>query len=339
MMTSYRFRRKPAVPAAPASTAPCTCGFTPREPYPSRNESNPTLRFPSPERTGAGVRVQCTDDPVHNGTGRAHAAEPPEKASQQVTEPKPEAQYTFRRRGGDRIPFDVQVYANIVKGAILGLSRRNWSGMEHVPLDGPAILVWNHYSDIDPILVVHYVYNAGRHPRFLLKESIVRVPVVGAILKRSGQIPVKRGSAEAADSLRILREQLAAGHVVIMAPEGTVTKEPDRWPMRGKTGVARLALESGAPVVPIVQWGALGIHDRNRDPKFKLGRKPVTVRAFPPVDLSPWLGKEPSREDLVEVSDAIMEALRAGLAEVRGQEAPPLYDPRQQRPEESESSE
>lgn len=256
-----------------------------------------------------------------------------------MTEPRPEAQYTFRRRGGDALTPDVRVYANIVKGAILGLSKRSWSGMEHIPLKGPAILVWNHYSDIDPILVVHYVYNAGRHPRFLLKESIVRVPVVGAILKRAGQIPVKRGSAEAADSLRILEDQLAQGHVVIMAPEGTVTKEPDRWPMRGKTGVARLALESGAPVIPIVQWGALGIHDRKRDPKFKLGRKPVTVRALPPVDLSPWRDKEPTREVLVEVTDRIMEALRAGLAEIRGQEAPPLFDPRQQRTEESGSSE
>jgi 1-acyl-sn-glycerol-3-phosphate acyltransferase len=255
-----------------------------------------------------------------------------------VTEPRPEAQYTFRRRGGDPLHPDVRLYANIVKGAILGLSRRTWSGMEHIPLKGPAILVWNHYSDIDPILIVHYVYNAGRHPRFLLKESIVRVPVVGAILKRSGQIPVKRGSAEAADSLRILEKELARGHVVIMAPEGTVTKEPDRWPMRGKTGVARLALESGAPVIPIVQWGALGIHDRKRNPKFQLGRKPVTVRALPPVDLSPWQGKEPTREDLVEVTDRIMEVLREGLAEIRGEEAPPLFDPRQ-RPEESESSE
>ncbi|MFG3339670.1 lysophospholipid acyltransferase family protein [Glycomyces sp. NPDC048151] len=256
-----------------------------------------------------------------------------------MTEPKPEAQYTFRRRGGDPITLDVRVYANIVKGAILGLSKRSWSGMEHVPLKGPAILVWNHYSDIDPILVVHYVYNAGRHPRFLLKESIVRVPVVGPILKRAGQIPVKRGSAEAADSLRILEEQLAQGHVVIMAPEGTVTKEPDRWPMKGKTGVARLALESGAPVIPIVQWGALGIHDRKRDPKFKLGRKPVTVKALPPVDLSPWRGKEVTRDDLAAVTDRIMEALRAGLAEVRGQEAPPLFDPRQHRSEESGGTE
>ncbi|MCD0442612.1 1-acyl-sn-glycerol-3-phosphate acyltransferase [Glycomyces sp. A-F 0318] len=256
-----------------------------------------------------------------------------------MTEPTPEAQYTFRRAGGDSFRPDIRLYANIVKGAMLTLTRRDWAGMEHVPLKGPAILVWNHYSDIDPLVIVHYVYNAGRHPRFLLKESILRIPVAGPLVRSTGQIPVKRGSAEAADSLRVLRRELAEGHVVIMSPEGTVTKEPDRWPMKGKTGVARLALESGAPVVPIVQWGALGIHDRRRSPKFKLGRKPVTVRALPPVDLSPWLGREASREDLAQVTDRIMESLRAGLAEIRGQEAPPLFDPRQQRPEESEPTE
>jgi 1-acyl-sn-glycerol-3-phosphate acyltransferase len=262
-----------------------------------------------------------------------------EKESHKVTEPTPEAQYTFRRRGGDALRPDVRLYANIVKGGLLALSRRNWSGMEHIPLKGPAILVWNHYSDIDPMLVVHYVYNAGRHPRFLLKESILRVPVIGPLVRSTGQIPVKRGSAEAADSLRILAEELGKGHVVIMSPEGTVTKEPDHWPMRGKTGVARLALESGAPVIPVVQWGALAIHDRRRDPKFKMGRKPVTVRALPAVDLDEWRGNEITREALAAVTDRIMESLREGLAEIRGESAPPLFDPRQHRREEQSSHE
>jgi 1-acyl-sn-glycerol-3-phosphate acyltransferase len=251
-----------------------------------------------------------------------------------VTEPMPEAQYTFRRRGGDALRPDVRFYANIVKGGMLALSRRSWSGMEHIPLKGPAILVWNHYSDVDPMLVVHYVYNAGRHPRFLLKESILRIPVLGPLVRSTGQIPVKRGSAEAADSLRTLAGELAKGRVVIMSPEGTVTKEPDRWPMRGKTGVARLALETGAPVIPIVQWGALGIHDRKRDPKFKFGRRPVTVRALPAVDLDEWRDKEITRDALVAVTDRIMESLRDGLAEIRGETAPPLFDPRQHRREE-----
>lgn len=251
-----------------------------------------------------------------------------------MTEPTPEAQYTFRRRGGEPMSPFIHVCGNLAKGLILSLSKRDWGGMEHIPLSGPVILVWNHYSDIDPLVVVHYVLNAGRHPRFLLKDSLVKIPVVGPVIKATGQIPVKRGSADAADALRVMAEQLAQGRTVVMSPEGTVTKEPDHWPMRGKTGVARLALETGAPVVPIVQWGALGIHDRRRKPKFRLGRKPVTVRALPPVDLSEWRGGEATREDLVAATDRIMETLRDGLAEIRGEEPPPgLFDLRKQRTE------
>jgi len=256
-----------------------------------------------------------------------------------VTEATPEAQYTFRRRGGDSLTAYIQVCGNLVKGGMLLFSRRSWSGMENVPLRGPAILVWNHYSDIDPLLVAHFVWNAGRHPRFLLKESILRIPVLGPLVKWTGQVPVKRGSTEAADALRVLTEELGEGHVVIVSPEGTVTKEPDRWPMRGKTGVARIALETGAPVIPIVQWGALQIHDRKRDKKFKLGRKPVTVRALPPVDLSAWQGGEITRDALVAVTDRIMGDLRDGLAAIRGESGPPLYDPRQHRREERQDHE
>jgi 1-acyl-sn-glycerol-3-phosphate acyltransferase len=260
-----------------------------------------------------------------------------------VTEPTPEAQYTFRRAGGDSLSAFIKVCGNLVKGGMLTLSKRSWSGMEHVPLTGPAILVWNHYSDIDPLLVAHYVWNAGRHPRFLLKESILRIPAVGPLVRRTGQIPVKRGSAEAADALRLLAEELGRGRVVIMSPEGTVTKEPDHWPMKGKTGVARLALETGAPVIPIVQWGALRIHDRRRSPKFKLGRKPVAVKALPAVDLSEWRDGEITRDALAAVTDRIMESLSEGLAELRGEPAPPLFDPKRERKrstsEESEPTE
>lgn len=267
-----------------------------------------------------------------------------------MNDPRPAAQYTFRRPGGDPLSAFIQVCGNLVKGAMVTLSKRSWSGMEHIPLTGPVILVWNHYSDIDPLVIAHYVWNSGRHPRFLLKESILRIPVAGPLVARTGQIPVKRGSAEAADALRLLADELRAGHAVLLAPEGTVTKEPDHWPMRGKTGVARIALETGAPVVPIVQWGALAIHDRGRKPKFKLGRKPVTVKALPAVDLDQWrtvptdgsasvAKPEITHESLAAVTDRIMESLREGLAELRGEPAPPLFDPRKQRTEEQHSEE
>jgi 1-acyl-sn-glycerol-3-phosphate acyltransferase len=258
-----------------------------------------------------------------------------------VTKETADAHYAFRRPGGDRLTAAVRVAGGIVKGGLVLLTKRTWGGMGNIPLDGPAILVWNHYSDFDPLPVAHYVYNSGRHPRFLLKHSLLKIPVVGPLIKATGQIPVRRGTSDAVDSLRAATEVLTAGGTVLIAPEGSVTKEPDRWPMRGKTGVARLALTTGAPVIPIAQWGSLAIHDRRRKPKFKLGRrKPVTVVAGPPVDLSRWQGAELTREHLAAATDAVMEALREGVAELRGERPPPLFDLREHgkpRREEQES--
>ncbi|WP_199036084.1 lysophospholipid acyltransferase family protein [Glycomyces salinus] len=256
-----------------------------------------------------------------------------------MTEETVGAKYAFRRAGGDRLGW-VHIPGGVFKGGMALLTKRDWRGMEHIPLTGPVIFVWNHYSDIDPLPVCHFVYNSGRHPRFLLKNTLVEIPVLGPILKATGQIPVYRGRRDAGDSLREAVKVLQNGGSVLIAPEGSVTKEPDRWPMRGKTGVARLAMETGAPVVPIVQWGALAIHDRHRSPKLKLGRrKPVTVKALPPIDLSRWKDTEIDRESLTAVTDHIMDTLRLGVAELRGQTPPPLFDLRKSRSEESESNE
>jgi 1-acyl-sn-glycerol-3-phosphate acyltransferase len=119
---------------------------------------------------------------------------------------------------------------------------------------------------------------------------------------------------------------IEAGDGVIFYPEGTTTKEPDLWPMRGKTGAARLALLTGAPVVPMVTWGPERIFDP-RTKKLRLRpRMPVTVVAGPPVDLSRWAGEAPSRAVLEQMTDTIMERLREMIAEVRGAAAPPIYE-------------
>ena len=140
------------------------------------------------------------------------------------------------------------------------------------------------------------MYNSGRHPRFLLKNSLLQIPLVGPLLKGVGQIPVFRGRADAAESLRIAIERAQGRRLVLIVPRGPGHQGTDRWPMRGKTGVARLAMETGAPVIPVVQWGALGIHDRDRNPKFKLGRTPRHRQApSPPVDLTRWeAGRSPA---------------------------------------------
>jgi 1-acyl-sn-glycerol-3-phosphate acyltransferase len=215
----------------------------------------------------------------------------------------------------------------VCKPVLTVWTRRTWTGMGNLPRSGGVIIVPNHLSHADPLVSAHYVYDAGRWPQFLGKASVFKVPVIGWIIKQCRQIPVERGTVDAARSLDTLIAAIEGGAAVIIYPEGTTTKEPDLWPMRGKTGAARLALATGAPVVPIVMWGPQKIFDP-RTAKISLRpRIPVTVAAGPPIDLSKWAGAAPTRAVLDEVTEAIMLRLRDMLAEIRGGTPPPIWSP------------
>ena len=206
-------------------------------------------------------------------------------------------------------------------------TKRNWTGQENMPAGGGVIIVANHLSHFDPLVVAHYVYRAGRWPRFLGKASIWKVPVVGFLLRKTLQIPVERGSVEAVKSLDALIDALHADGAVIIYPEGTTTREPDLWPMRGKTGAARLALVTGAPVIPMAHDGAQQVFDP-RSKKFSLRpRIPVRVTTGKPVDLSRWQGAVPSRAVLEQMTEAIMLDIRGLVGELREETPPPLYRP------------
>jgi 1-acyl-sn-glycerol-3-phosphate acyltransferase len=132
---------------------------------------------------------------------------------------------------------------------------------------------------------------------------------------------------DAAKALEAATRAVRGGDAVIIYAEGTTTKEPNLWPMKGKTGVARLALDTGAPVVPVVMWGPQRIFDP-RTAKLRLRpRTPVTVVAGPPVDLTKWADAQPTSATLYEMTEHIMMVLREMLAEVRGEPAPPLWSP------------
>jgi 1-acyl-sn-glycerol-3-phosphate acyltransferase len=157
--------------------------------------------------------------------------------------------------------------------------------------------------------------------------------VIGAFIGAVHQIPVHRGTADAVKALDSAVLAMGRGETVIIYPEGTITKEPDLWPMRGKTGAARLWLVTGAPVIPIVMSGPERVFDP-RTRKIRLyPRTPVTVIAGPAMDLSRWAGAEPTAAILAEITDAIMLRLRDMLAEVRGGNPPPLYTPTHSREE------
>ncbi|HEY3009813.1 MAG TPA: lysophospholipid acyltransferase family protein [Micromonosporaceae bacterium] len=213
----------------------------------------------------------------------------------------------------------------VVKPPLLLLTKRTWAGMEHIPPTGGAIIVANHVSHADPLASAHFVYDAGRWPQFLGKASLFKLPVVGWLLHRVRQIPVERGSVDAVRALNAAVSAVKAGDAVIIYPEGTTTREPDLWPMRGKTGVARLVLATGAPVIPMVMWGPQATFDP-RTSKLRLRpRTPVTVVAGPPIDLSKWADAAPTTANLYEMTDEIMLHLRDMLAEVRGGTPPPLW--------------
>jgi 1-acyl-sn-glycerol-3-phosphate acyltransferase len=202
------------------------------------------------------------------------------------------------------------------------LSRWRVEGLERVPKTGPALLVSNHISYLDPIYSAAWVHKARRVPRFLAKNSLWKIPIFGSMLSGSEQIPVYRESIDAQRSLRAGTEALNAGKVVVIYPEGTITRDPDGWPMHSRTGVARLALSSDAPVLPMVHWGTREIYDRYGKKFRPLPRKEVVVTCGDPIDMSAYRGREIDAALLREVTDYLMTQVRELLGQVRGEPAP-----------------
>jgi 1-acyl-sn-glycerol-3-phosphate acyltransferase len=205
------------------------------------------------------------------------------------------------------------------------VARWRVQGMDRIPETGPVLVVANHISYLDPVFSAVYVHRARRVPRFLAKDSLWRIPVFGKIMAGSGQIAVYRDSADAQNSLRDGVRALEDGKLVLIYPEGTITRDPDGWPMHSRTGVARLALSSTAPVVPMVHWGTLDVYDHYRKRFRPLPRKDVTVRCGDPIDMSGYRGRPIDAALLREVTDHLMGEVRTLLADVRGEQPPASF--------------
>jgi 1-acyl-sn-glycerol-3-phosphate acyltransferase len=219
---------------------------------------------------------------------------------------------------------------SIVRPLVRLLTRHEWRGRENVPLTGGCVVVVNHTSHADPFVVAHYLVNVPRLPRFLGKESVFRIPVAGRILSSAGQIPVYRETADASRSYSAAVAAVRAGECVVIYPEGTLTRDPDLWPMRGKTGAARVALETGCPVIPLAQWGSHRVLSPYGKDLRLVPPQRVTVAAGPPVDLSGFQGRPVDARALLGATDAIMDALSALVGQLRDAEPPTTrWDPRQ----------
>lgn len=221
----------------------------------------------------------------------------------------------------------------LIKPLLLLFTRRDWRGQEHVPAEGGIIIAANHISHVEPLTLADYLlFGAHRIPRFLAKDTLFRGNgLVGRTMRGAQQIPVYRRTADASLALRDAVTSLDSGECVTIYPEGTVSRDPQKWPMLAKTGVARLALLSGAPVVPVAQWGAQDILDSYRSPGLHLlPPKRIAVVAGPAVDLSAYAGLELTADVLRAATADVMRAITELLEQLRGEPAPAqIHDPRQ----------
>jgi 1-acyl-sn-glycerol-3-phosphate acyltransferase len=205
----------------------------------------------------------------------------------------------------------------VLKPTLTALTRRQWQGTENIPPSGGVIVCPNHISYADPLTFAHFVYDAGRAPRFLAKAALFEIPLFGRLLRGAGQIPVFRASKDAALAFSAAVEAVERGECVCIYPEGTVSRDPGLWPMVGKTGAARVALATGAPVIPVAQWGAQRILGPYQKVPHLLSRHRVSVVAGPPVDLSEYADQELTAPVLHAATERIMAAITMLLADLR----------------------
>ncbi len=237
---------------------------------------------------------------------------------------------TGPRRLTERRGWAFSVAVGIVKPVLLLLTHRRWQDGHRIPSYGGAVVAANHVSHLDPLTFAHFVYDQGRLPRYLAKAELFGVFFVGTILRATGQIPVHRQSADASQAFSSAVEAVRRGRLVVVYPEGTLTRQPDLWPMVGKTGAARIALTADVPVVPVAQWGAQEILFPYTTRPRLLPRKTVQAKAGPEVDLDDLRDRPITPDLLREATDRIMDDITRLLEDVRGEPAPSeRFDPRQ----------
>jgi 1-acyl-sn-glycerol-3-phosphate acyltransferase len=250
-------------------------------------------------------------------------AENPAASRRTVLRPLSEANH---EPGADTISAVVKIVNAILKP----LTNRDWRYQDKVPQAGGVIFVPNHISNADPLAVGQFLAFSGRWPRFLAKASVFRIPIVGRIIAACGQIPVERGSTQSKDALVAAAQAIDQGRAVVIYPEGTITYDPDLWPMKGKTGAARLAFTTGCPVVPIGQWGAQELMP-GRKPRFPklLPRKTLRVAVGEEISLDDLRPQPVTAATLDEATTRIMDAITVLVGELRGAVPPShRYDPR-----------
>src|SRR4051812_44292629 len=201
----------------------------------------------------------------------------------------------------------------VLRPVLRATTRRDWRGAENLPPEG-FVAVSNHVSYSDPFTLAHFLVDHGIPPRFLAKEAVFELPLAGRIVRGAGQIPVRRNTADAGKALQAAVDAVHAGECVAVYSDGTLTRDPGLWPMTGKTGAARIALTTGAPVIPIAQWGPQELLAPYSKRPHLLRHPTVHVWAGPPVDLAAWQDAPLNGATLTQATAAIVAAV-TGLLE------------------------
>ena len=193
-------------------------------------------------------------------------------------------------------------------------------GAGNIPRSGAAILAVNHIAFLDPFAAAYVVAGRKRRPRFLAKSELFEDKRIAWLLRGLGQIEVRRGTATAPMALDHALDALRRGEVVVVFPEGTITDDPDLNPMEAKTGAARLALRSGAPLLPCALWGTQNVWPKGYAKQWR-PRQTVLVTVGPPLDVhgdpdSPQAWEETGAK-LMSAIGNLLEGLRAELPDRR----------------------
>lgn len=202
----------------------------------------------------------------------------------------------------------------IIKPWMAAWFRWHIEGSENIPRRGPALLAFNHISFLDPFAAAYVVDLAGRRPRFLAKAELFEDKRIAWIIKGAKQIPVHRGTAAAPMALDQAIEALRQGETIVIFPEGTITSDPDLNPMPAKTGLARLALAAGAPVIPAAVWGTANVWPKGFAKRWWPPKQDVCVRIGTPL---PFSGDKDSPADWQSAGIQVMDEIRRLVASLR----------------------